>query len=354
MVPGALSIALATGLALAPGPEEPPKPGVIELEWDAPATCPSTEDIRARYQALLSHPAVGQGTMLAEGRVTHSGDVWRLDLVTTFEGVRDPRVLEAGSCDELGDAAATVFAIVLEPTLFDEDEPPASIAEPVVPTPELSAPEPSAPEPSERAEPSPPPLLQLSELEPAPLEPRPDSSPRRPRAAPRVGGLLRPQVGIESGALPGVAAWVGLAAGLAWPRVRVELDGAWLSPRQAAGPRGSRFRTQNFLVGVRGCWRFWAGHVEFPQCAGLEAGAVYAVASGVPGSEVVVGPWVAPSLRTAVARRWGRWGLFVGVGAAPRLHATRLRIDRQAVFTPRFVSLRGLVGLEIFFDGRGS
>lgn len=341
--PSAWAIAATVALVGAPEPGQATPPASIELEWDAPPPCPSAADIQARYAELLGHAPRGHGTMYARGLVVQAREVWTLRLTTTFEGVVDERELQSATCETLGEATATMFALVLEPTLAASSGPPPAAA-------------PQEPEtlitPGAEAEAPLDPVLSRRALEPVDTPDQPAPAVKAPprRRSRDLKGLVRPAAGVEYGALPGVTPSVALAGGLLLPRVRVELEALWLAPRSTRGPGRSVVTAQSILGGAHGCLRLRASRLEFPVCAGLEAGLVRGTASGVQNARIVRTLWLAPSARAAVVYGRERWGLLTGVGLAPRLYATRLRVDDQLVFTPFPVSFRGVVGLEIYFS----
>jgi hypothetical protein len=164
-----------------------------------------------------------------------------------------------------------------------------------------------------------------------------------------VRGLLRPLVGVEYGALPGVTAYAGIGGGLVWPRARLEIDAGWLAPREDEGPGGTRLLAQMVVAAVHGCVRARVGVVELPVCGGVEGGFVNAAPRGLDAGEVVRGPWLGPSVRVGVAYARRRVGVFGAVSAVGRAWGTRLLIDDDVVFRQEIASLRLLVGLEVFF-----
>lgn len=339
---------LATGFAVMahlsspraePAAEPTPTPAEIELDWLAPQQCPSAAEIQARYAALLDGPTGGRGTMLARARVSRDGETWTLRLETTFAGVEDERTLEAASCDALGDAAALVFAVVLQPPSL---EVPFELPTNNVPPVQRPRQPPSSPSP-QRAQ-------------AAPVAPTESSTPRRSED-PRSRRLdrpswtepyLRPYMGVEYGALPKPTALAGLVGGFAWSRARLEFSAMWLSPQRVAGPAASAATAQYFIGGVRGCLHPRRGRWEFPQCVGIEGGTIWAQSRGRTEQSTTTGPWLAPSIGSAASYRRGRWALIAGFEIAPPVLLTRLFINGEAVFRAR-TSVRGLLGVEFFF-----
>lgn len=333
---------------LAPTPEVAvvESPATIDLRWSAPQECPDAADVERRWLALLAGAPAGSGVMTVYADVERDGPSWVTSLRTEFLGVADVRVLHGETCDAVAEATATVVAIALEPEI-------GAVASPSKLVPTAAPPVAPNPEPEPVSEPDPKPVETFDPIAPVEPEPEPAASPplsprpSSPKA--RVRGLLRPQAGAEYGALPGVTASLGAAGGVLWPRLRVEVDLAWLAPRQEPGPRQSRVVIQTVVGAIHACARARLSRLEFPICGGLEGGVVYAAPRGLPNGAAATGPMLGPSFRTGFAFSWQRVGVFAALGVVPRAWATRLRIDDTVVFRPELVSLRLVAGVEFFF-----
>ena len=237
-----------------------PTPG---LEWSAPPDCPTAAEV-ARDAEDLSGTRVAQARSLQiVGAVQAVGaSRWQLTLrITTATGSRT-RTLEADSCQELAEVAATLIAVALE-----EPEP-----------------EPK-PEPEAEAEPEPEPL------------PEPDPAPEPPQdPALRWRAVLGAEASLGLGALPGPAGVLSLSAGAerAWVRAEVEAD-VWL-PREGVLSGDAGGSMQLWTLGVRGCGVPSAAPIRFPICAGLEAGQMAGEGRGVDNPRRAALPWVAVEL----------------------------------------------------------
>src|SRR5690606_10778827 len=128
------------------------------------------------------------------------------------------------------------------------------------------------------------------------LEPAAPPSPARRR---RPDGFLRVHGLGEVGVLPGPTGGVGLAGGLLWRWVRLELQAAYLAPR------GQEVRVSLATGAVLACARPAWGVFELPVCAGLEAGGLPGAAETASGRRAAVGRWLAAT---------------GGIGAAVRVH----------------------------------
>lgn len=316
-------------LALAPTPLSPPvPPAEIELTWRAPEGCPSGEEIIARYEALLSTSPEGQGLMEADALITaDEAGAWRLELVTRMGGYTDVRKLRAARCDELGEAVAMLFAVALEPTL---DEP-ARSKPPEPPDDEEPPPPPSTPPPAE--------VAVVVTTPPAKRETTP------PKRRPLHASLA---VGPEFGAVPGVS--LRASAGLAYSlrRVRFASELLWIAPRGVPGAFGPAV-IQVAAGTVRACGVPQVKRWAFPVCLGGEAGATIARVGRVDGRRTLVGGWFAPLVRGSAVHRWDRIGAVIGIEAAGPSFSAIVQVDDESTFESTVGSIRGLVGLELYF-----
>ncbi len=268
--------------------------------------------------------------MEAEAVITaDTPGTWRLDLVTRMGDYTDVRKLRAARCDELGEAAAMLFAVALEPTL---DEPARTRTQP--PKPE--------PDPEPQSEPSPP-LPDETAVVVTTTPPTPDPEPRRRR--PLHASLA---VGPEFGAVPGVS--VRTSAGLAYSlrRVRFASELLWIAPRQTPGAFGPA-AVQVAAVAVRACGVPVVKRWAFPVCIGGEAGATIARVGRAEGRRTLVGRWFAPLVRGSAVYRWDRIGAVVGIEAAGPSFGTIIQIDDESTFESTVGSIRGVAGIELYF-----
>ncbi|MBX7081974.1 MAG: hypothetical protein K1X88_22400 [Nannocystaceae bacterium] len=321
------SAAIAPPGAVGPElPPPPPRPADYALRWEAPPECPSAETIAARVQALARDPTGGSGTAFVQAQVEATAAGYRLVLATEFLGNVETRVLEAEQCDALADATALVIAVTLQPALATV--PPVRDAEPEPP------PEPATPEPDARPEPLPPP------------------EPARPRRAVPVQALLRAAALGEWGSLPGPSGGAAVAIGVAWPRIRAELEAMWVAPRSTPRRDGRSATVQLAGGTARACYRVWVRSVELPVCAGLEAAAAIARPQGTRSTDRRVGPSVGPKIGVGVARQFRTVGVFAAVEAVGRAYGTSLSVDGTRLFTQAPVSGRLWLGVELHLPPR--
>lgn len=312
-------------------------PAAYALDWSAPEGCPTAEAIEARVTALVGEPDGGEGTMLVEGRVTATDGTYALTLRTRFAGHEDSRSMEATRCGALGESAALVVAIALDPS-FDPTAPTAPTAEapegPLVPKPMRH-------ERSERATATVVRPTEHTEQRDRP-EPEPEIESTSADEAPAITAWVAP--GVEYGALPGAAVHTELGAGALWRRAAVELAGAYTWPQ-----RGRDGLYQQGAVAAHGCARLWAGAVEFPLCLGVAGGALRIDSRGLREQRVAHGPWAGPSARVAVRVATPRvWLRLAGDVVVPIVRA-RVLVGEDAVFEARPASARLTAAVGFFF-----
>lgn len=319
-------------IAQEPSVPAPPKPAAFELRWSAPQGCPTEEEVAARVAELVPAPSGGEGTMLLEATIDENASGFALALRVSFLDQVDERVIEARDCSALGESTALVVAIALEPGLrADEpasDPEPTRVSEPVAAVEETPA---RVEEDSEEFETLPVPA------------PRRRPAPRLEAAALRLAALG------EFGSLPSVTAGASLTALVAWPRWRLELSGTYLAPQRSGGPQNAAGLVQLGAVGVRGCRRLFAGPVEFPLCLGLEAGALRVDSRGLTPQNTLHYAWLAPSAAAGLSVGSERVRFYAAPEAAVGALRSRVLVDGDPIFETGFVSLRLLLGVEIFF-----
>lgn len=316
-----------------PGPSAQATPAA-EVQWTAPGECPDRAALLAAISRRLGRPFTAEARV--DARVT--GDRSRgyaLHLELTAGGRSEVRDVQDPSCVALTDAAAVrVVAAIEAPVVPAPPELP-----PVEPTPAPVAPEP-APEP----EPPPAPAL------PAPT---PASQPAPTDMYDGPGGVLRLHGGGELGALaspggPRPTGAVGLALGLLWPRLRVELHGTVLTPRSVGDVNAGLY-----AGAVHACGRVGRGVLEVPLCGGLEVGALRGKADpSLPSARTVTGVWVAasvgPALAWHVSPRVSVWAGLQLVLAPLRPVFVQGDHDPPVVlFRPSVASGRLLLGVEL-------
>jgi hypothetical protein len=271
---------------------EPRRP---EVGWQAPAACPSSDEVVARIDELDDEVAAAE--ISAEAEVVAKDGLFVLDAtLTTPRGVTH-RQVEDPDCSVLADA----FAVFVVGAAAPVDEPP-----PVV-----------VPEPT------------------PPVRPPPEPA-SRSRWIPLPGGVVQLGGLAEIGLTPRFGGGVLLRGGVAWPRFRVLLGMNYTAPRfhpLAGAGVGVDIQVVDAQLGV--CPGYAWTRIEAWVCGELHLGAVVATGRGVQRPRSVASPWVAAGAAP---------GLSVGLREPVRFF---VEIEAGASLTrPRFE----LGGLASTFD----
>jgi len=314
-------VGLLTALLIAPPELDEAAPTRYRLSWEAPDRCPTVEQVRGRIDELLAYaPADAGEPIVAEVRVIggESGFVASLRMQTgASEGRRE---LGDVDCRELGEAVALIVALAVDPELMsrEPEQQPVELEPPIEdPEPPIEDPEPPIEDPSDPEE---------------PIE-----QPDPPAASARLRGF---GLGLRGGAGFGV---LGLASG------RVTLAAAAFGRLWRAELGGSLWIPQAIDIGrfsivaaeLRGCWVPELRAVEFPICAGVEAGAMTGVGR-VSGGRRATAPWLAATPGLGVS-----W-----VGLQDRL-AIGLRVDATLpIVRPAFASDEGRLLIRTGFGAQ--
>lgn len=332
-----------------------PTPDAPALDWSAPPECPDRAAFQRAIARRLTDPdaAAEARTARIAARVVRDGPRYTLHLRLAVGPRSETRELHDASCTALVDAAAVRVAAALAPSSALVPTPPPA----ATPGPDDPAPDAPAPDPPDAPDDPATPATPLAPATPRTPAPAPDEPTPQQPGAPGLAALLRPPGGLlrlhggaELGALPGPTGALGLAGGLLWPRLRLELHGTFLAPRTASAPQGS---IQVLLVGaaLHACARLGRGALEVPLCLGVEAGAMRGAPRGLAGS-TATNAWLAAVLGAGVswhvAGRLGVWAALQLV-LAPVHPRFELRNSERAVtlFNPAVASGRLLLGVEL-------
>ncbi|MFV8750790.1 hypothetical protein ACNOYE_09590 [Nannocystaceae bacterium ST9] len=343
------------------GPPELPleakgEPVPLTLDWRADPGCPSRDEVAGMLVAFLpDHPAIpasegAPGRLAATARVASQGSAWRVELELAGERGVERRSFAAETCAIAAEATVLVIAVAIDPI--------AALEHTTRPS------EPASSEPNQEPAPEPesePDSMIESVIEPM-IEPGVESdesirvhldSPAasEPARSGRARGGLALRGGGGFGPLRAGSGLVELrvaAFGRAW---RWEARAAWLPPVQIDLGEGQRGRFDGWLLGTRGCGVPSRGKLEFPICAGIEAGQLRGEGrSSVPNPVRVTQPWLAIELGPALA--WAprpNVALGLELDALIPLIAAGFSIDGQPVVRTTPVGVRALAGLEVRF-----
>jgi hypothetical protein len=303
---------------------EPP-----HVSWSAPAGCPDETAVQARVAQLLARSAVNE-PLSASGRITTKRDGYTLTLELDQGGHHGKRALEGHDCASLAEAAAFLIAVTVDPNL----KPPPEEAEPL----------PTEPEPKPEAKPQ-----AAKKPEPAPSVERPRGRATTPwiegyRAALTLGGF--------HAGLAGPSPELGLALGLAFSWLRVELRGAHVFARtESASRSGVRGRFDSQQLGLAACPE-WGGRIRGGPCAWASVVRTHATTRGLQDARDLSLFWAVAGLSLAGRARLSErvelsleGGAGVPVSARPRFVVAGAGTLGEVGYLSGYVRLG--VGLEL-------
>jgi hypothetical protein len=228
-------------------PVDAAEAGALTFSWQAPAGCPSRDDLRAEIARLLGGEIrVPKGGDIKAVAVAAQGQTWSLAIETELAGRPGRRSIEAASCQDLADATALIIALMIDPT--------AVAAHP----------------PQSRPAPTPPP----AQSDPAPQKRRP------------VAYLVGIHAAGSYGTLPSIDAGLGGGVGLAGRRWRVELRGTYGLRRDQRvtapppAPLDSYGRFNFVAAALAGCLNLGRESLAVGPCVDAESGVVSAKGFG--------------------------------------------------------------------------
>lgn len=322
----------------------------IDLEWVAPAGCPSAAEVLARVElGPQPHPVV------ATAQVSEGENEWSLVLRVEGYGGADTRALQGESCEALADAAALLIQVATGPESEAETpSKPVSVSQERQDdddtTDDASTDDGGTEEPRVITHP-PDRRLGAGTGRPDPA-PAPAPDPRDTERLPlvvhaRAAGL------VQFGAmLPGiVAGGAGLAAGISIPWFRIEARGTYLAPRQLedADNPGVGIRVDGWGLGGSACG-LWEGERLFvPACLGAQAGRTRARAYGLEQPGVGRGLWAQAIADVGLGiRLHPRVALTAAAEVAVSLRRPRFHVRGfPTLFQTGTAASRAVVGLEV-------
>src|SRR5580658_10823719 len=118
----------------------------LDLVWQAPDTCPTSEQVKSEFQrSLRLSPGYVPPRLSATAVVEHTSGRWFLHLHTVRNGIEGNREIEADSCTSLARAAALVLTLALGEGDLDQQPAPVNSEPAVAPPVEASPPAPLLP-----------------------------------------------------------------------------------------------------------------------------------------------------------------------------------------------------------------
>jgi hypothetical protein len=280
----------------------------IDLSWDAPAECPTHDDVMAELERITRvKPGRVVTSIRAQATIEKVSDGrYKLRLHTQREDQTGETDLDATSCAALERGVTLVLALALGDGVDVVDE--KSAAPDTAPP---AAPEPAKPPP---APPKPPPA--------------PPAAPRERRAALRWAPWLAAAGSYGLIGKPALGGQIGLELGQEHWQTNARVT---LWPVGSADPvQGIDSSFFALVGGFAGCGRVPLAAWALSACANLEVGAIRGSARGAVQNNAATAPWYAagPSL----------------VLNAPLYGRTKLRLEAglSVGFDPPHFAIRGL------------
>jgi len=291
----AASVLLCGALAAAPARAQ------LELRWDAPVECPTADDVRAEVTRLLGGSMPPDLSLRADGEATRSDDGWTMHLRTSMGGEDGEREIAGERCEELGEAAALILALMIDPAAVAETE----AAEPTPPEPvtETTDEEPEAGRAvSELSEPTPP---EVADEEPTTTREiervvesvritdratvqessaRDEADPPEPFAA-----FLGLSGGADLGSVPTASGMVSLEGGFGIPLIEGRLRATFVFGQRAARGDDDGADVTTGTLDARACVHPFEEARWVYGCLGLALGVSVAEGFGLSRDEVGVG-----------------------------------------------------------------
>lgn len=240
---------------------------------------------------------------------------WSARLKVATPAGSGERTFEAESCAALVDGTVLIVALAVDPNLR---------------LPNLRLPAPRVTRPS----PEPPPQLP------------PATRSRTVRA------VMRPLAAADLGVLPGATFGFGLAAGVVWPRWRIELDGTahpWSSVVQPSWA-GGELRVLA-RAGARACRVGERGRLALDVCLGAAAASIRGTGRGITDPATDEAMWLAVTAGVAGGVRLAGW-LWLRAELLGGLSAVRpsFRIEGVGeIYRPSVMTGRVAIGVETRF-----
>lgn len=286
----------------------------LALRWDAPPGCPDQAALRAEVTRLLGGAIPEGDPVSAEGSAREVEGGYRLVLRTRMNDAPGERTLDADHCEELGDAAALILALLIDPEAVAEATP-APIEAP----------------PAERPPPEPPPrVLEVRAELTEPSATAPEARPRRPPEEPEPDAPAEPRApepetegrvgvggGLDVGTVPGPSAWLWLEAGWGSPLVEGRLRAGVVLPQTALRTPTATAGAEITSVSLdaQACVHPFEDARGIGGCGGLILGVSVAEGFGLDGVETGIGTYFGAIVSLRLAWRPVQW-ISLGLDAA--------------------------------------
>ena len=284
---GAVALLASTVFSISATSQQPsPEPFV--LFWNAPAPCPSAEQMTASIRELIGTQAHSGPPITTRAEAYRGEDgAWHVQIETQTPEARGERKVDGGSCKVVSDAAVLIIAMAVDPDAVAAHLGATALA------PSSSAPVVATSPPPPAASSSPSPAASVRPPVPVLREPVPSE----PKQSWLRGGSVSGGAVLDFGTLPEPAPGWELALGLRSRAYRVELSVRdfrairhhYEQPARAGG------EFDLWAAGVAGCREWTQLRFSYAGCVGVEAGVLSARGFGVSEPSKASPPWIAAS-----------------------------------------------------------
>jgi hypothetical protein len=282
------------------------------LDWDAPASCPDGEDVRATAIRLAGNDVRAAHRLMVRVRVARAdppradppASGWSLHMVTDLDGLTGERRLTGGSCEALARVVIVTLALIMNPE---------------------------------------------ADLRSAPLDVASASEP--PPAKPVVW-FLGARGGLDVGIRNRPAGDVGIELGAFFGRGQASLALEVWPPRDDHVTAGTGGHVWGGAAMAIGCGSLWDGPVALAPCAGVEVdwldGRGFGIGSPRQGAiawpDIAFGADLTVNVTRLIAARFAAFGLvplarpelfLEGIGTIDRPSAVAGRFSAGIVFLLR-------------------
>lgn len=274
----------------------------FELNWQAPAGCPTRAEVAREVQELIADSAGAPRVAAIEASGVVANDPGGFALILTLREAEAQRSRHIGapSCEELAHAAALIVAIAIDPTILERRADTNN-----------SGPAPVAGSTASRSVhcrltdlplQSSAPRLTCPKVEitaPAPTIPNPAPAPSIPSPALTLPLFWRFGFGsfVAVNALPNANLGMNLLGAIQGKHARLEVAASALSAnvdsKQFPNSRNASFSL--YRLAPRGCWLVAGPSWAAGPCVGAEVGLLSGKGSGVDYTHRRQSPWLASS-----------------------------------------------------------
>jgi hypothetical protein len=326
----------------------------VTLRWSAPPGCPTTADVVSEIDRLLGDRAPAEAPLEVVGIVTRD-DAGRHHVRLEIAGEDGPstREVDAASCAALGDAAALIIAMTIDPGAVAAAPPTKPSSAPPSPTATVG------PASGKETSPAVIPIVWSAQKVSADWV----AKPLAPQIFPNREGSLTSKNPVfavvvrvlsDIGTLPSPTLGIGAAGAVARGRLRFELGISYFPPRtehfgSLAAAGGD---VDLFLGHVFTCVTLLtSGRIDLAPCASFEVGRIHGESFGVSSPGEGAAPWVAAGGAGRLVTRFAsRTSLVTSLEAAvPLIRPEFIVTGLETLHLPTPVVVRLALGVEVRF-----